>query len=374
MKFDYLIVGAGYSGCVIAEQVARHLGKTSLIVECRDHIAGNAYDYYDDSDILVHKYGPHIFHTSSKKVWDYLSAFTQWSDYVHHAQAYIEGKNVPIPFNFNSIEQLFPSVYAKKLITRLLDTYSYGLKIPILKLKETTDSDLKFLADYIYKNVFLGYTTKQWGMKPEELDSTVTARVPVYLSRDNRYFQDTYCGLPKYGYTKMFQNLLSSNKIHLLLKTDYKDIIDSVKFDKIVYTGPIDYFFDSVHGHLPYRSLRFDLKTYDASIIQEVGQLNYPNNHDYTRITEFKHLTGQTINKTTLAYEYSMLHVPGENEPYYPIPRVENHEIFANYKNEAAKLRNVYFTGRLADYKYYNMDQTVGVALQFFEKYIAKSR
>lgn len=374
MKFDYLIVGAGFTGCVLAERLSSQLGKRSLIVEKRNHIAGNAYDYYDEQGVQVHKYGPHIFHTSSKKVWDYLSKFTEWNNYIHHVNAVIEGKNVPIPFNFNSIYQLFPEKFAAKLETKLLEKYNYGLKIPILKLKETSDPELKFLAEYIYKNVFLGYTTKQWGLKPEELDKNVTGRVPVYLSRDNRYFQDTYQGIPKFGYTEMFQRIINRKDIHILLNTDYKDIIEDFKFDKLIYTGPIDYYFDYMFGELPYRSLRFDLKSYDTEEYQKVAQMNFPNNHDYTRITEFKHISQQKCSWTTVAFEYPQSHINGETEPYYPIPREDNHEVFLKYRHEADKLQNVFFSGRLANYKYYNMDQTVGVALQLFEKEIAELR
>jgi UDP-galactopyranose mutase len=373
MKFDYLIVGAGYAGSIIAERIATQLNKKCLIVEKRDHIAGNAYDYYDEHGVLVHKYGPHIFHTSNKQAWEYLSQFTEWNNYVHHVNAVIEGKNVPIPFNFNSIYQLFPQKYAEKLEKILLENYGYGLKIPILKLIETDNKDLKFLADYIYQNVFLGYTTKQWGYKPEELDPSVSGRVPVYLSRDNRYFQDTYNGIPKFGYTEMFKNILKHPNIHILLKTDYKDIIEDIKFDKLIFTGALDDFFDRVHGVLPYRSLSFDLKNFRQEKFQQVAQMNYPNNHNYTRITEFKHLTQQKVDSTTVAFEYPQEYIPDKNVPYYPIPRKESHEQYDKYLKESKKLKNVYFVGRLADYKYYNMDQITITALQKFEKVIAKN-
>lgn len=371
MKFDYLIVGAGYAGCVMAERITTELGKKVLIVDKRSHIAGNAYDYFDEHGVLVHKYGPHIFHTSSKKVWDYLSRFTKWNPYVHHVNAVVEGKLVPVPFNLNSLYTVFPQEYAKRLETKLIENYDFGLKIPILKMRETDDTDIKFLADYIYKNVFLGYTTKQWGLKPEELDYNVTSRVPVFISRDDRYFQDIYQGIPQLGYTHMFENMISHKDIKVLLKTDYKDILNDIKFDKIIYSGPIDFFFDYTHGELPYRSLRFDLVNYDTEIFQSGAQINYPNNHDYTRITEFKHLTLQKHHRTTVAYEYPQPYIIGDNEPYYPIPRKDNNDIFQKYAKDADKLKNVYFVGRLADYKYYNMDQIVGVALQKFEKFIA---
>lgn len=369
MKFDYLIVGAGFSGCILAERIATNLGKKVLIVERRSHIAGNAYDYYDENGILVHKYGPHIFHTNSKKVWDYLSKFTEWNIYYHKVLAVVDGKKIPVPFNLNSLYLIFPQKYAEKLEKQLIETFGYGVKIPILKLKETTSGELKFLADFIYEKVFLNYTTKQWGYKPEELDGSVTARVPVYISRDDRYFQDIYQGIPKHGYTKMFEKMINHPNIHILLNTDYREIIEDVKFDKLIYTGPVDYFFDYIYGELPYRSLRFEFKTINSEYFQEVAQINYPNDYDFTRITEFKHMTGQKSDLTTIAYEFPQSYIIGKNEPYYPIPKEENLEIYKKYLKEISKLNGiVYFVGRLAEYRYYNMDQIVARALNVFEK------
>jgi len=373
MKYDYLIVGAGLSGCVIAERIASQLDKKCLIIERRNHIGGNCYDYYDENGILVHKYGPHIFHTTMKKVWDYLSEYTEWIPYFHRVLAVIEGNKVPIPFNFNTIEQLFSPKVASNFEAKLLDKYEYGKKIPILKLLETEDKDLKFLADYIYKNVFLGYNLKQWGLKPEELDGNVSGRVPVFLSRDDRYFQDQFQAIPKLGYTAMISKIINHKNISLLLNEDYKNVISDIKFDKLVFTGPIDLFFDYQLGQLPYRTLQFKFKNFEQEYYQETAQVNYPNNYDFTRITEYKHLTAQKASSTTVSFEYSEPFVPGINEPYYPIPRQENNLIYEKYKELADKeTKNTYFVGRLADYKYYNMDQTVGVALQVFEKKIAK--
>ncbi|CUT00853.1 UDP-galactopyranose mutase [Candidatus Chrysopegis kryptomonas] len=369
MKFDYLIVGAGFSGCILAERIATNLGKKVLIVERRNHIAGNAYDYYDENGILVHKYGPHIFHTNSKKVWDYLSRFTEWNIYYHKVLAVVDGKKIPVPFNLNSLYLIFPQKYAEKLEKQLIETFGYGVKIPILKLKEATSGELKFLADFIYEKVFLNYTTKQWGYKPEELDGSVTARVPVYISRDDRYFQDIYQGIPKLGYTKMFEKMINHPNIHILLNTDYREIIEDVKFNKLIYTGPVDYFFDYIYGELPYRSLRFEFKTMKLEYFQEVAQINYPNDYDFTRITEFKHMTGQKGDLTTIAYEFPESYIIGKNEPYYPIPKEENLEIYKKYLKEISKLNGiVYFVGRLAEYRYYNMDQIVARALNVFEK------
>lgn len=373
MKFNWLIIGAGYSGCVLAERIATQLDQRVLIVEKRNHIGGNAYDYYNEHGHLVHKYGPHIFHTKSKQVWSYLSRFTEWRPYYHHVLAVVEGKKVPLPFNLNTLYELFPPSYAAKLEERLLSRFGFGKKVPILQLKESKDSDLSLLADYIYENVFLRYTQKQWNLKPEELDSGVTARVPIYISRDNRYFQDPYQAMPKHGYTEMFQRMIQHSNIKVLLNTHYREVMNEVSFDRAVCTGPIDEFFDYAHGEMPYRSLDFRFETLDQAQYQEVGTVNYPNDYDITRITEQKHLTGQISPKTTIVREFPQAYIPGRNEPYYPIPKPENRDRLSLYLAEAKKLNGtVLFAGRLGDYKYYNMDQAVVRALGIFEKEIAR--
>ncbi|WP_017317894.1 UDP-galactopyranose mutase [Mastigocladopsis repens] len=374
MKVDWLIVGAGYSACVLAERIANELAQRVLIVERRDHIGGNAYDYYNEHGILVHKYGPHIFHTKSKKVWDYLSQFTEWRPYYHHVLGVLEGKKVPIPFNLNTLYALFPPRYAEKLEEQLLEHFGFGVKVPILKLRESASGDLEFLANYIYDNVFVRYTAKQWELKPEDLDRGVTGRVPVYISRDNRYFQDPYQAMPKHGYTEMFRRMLAHPNIKVLLNADYREVINDIKFNRMVYTGPIDTFFDYMYGELPYRSLRFQFDTLDQEHYQEVGTVNYPNDYDITRITEQKYLSGQTSPKTTLVMEYPQAYVPGKNDPYYPIPREENRERYDLYLKEVEKLNGtVIFAGRLAEYKYYDMDQAALRALSLFEKEVANS-
>ncbi len=373
MKFDWLIIGAGYSACVLAERIATQLEQRVLIVEKRNHIGGNAYDYYNEHGHLIHKYGPHIFHTKSKEVWDYLSQFTQWRPYYHHVLGVVEGKKVPIPFNLNTLYALFPPSYAEKLEGLLLQNFGFGKKVPILKLKESSSGDLGFLADYIYDNVFLRYTQKQWNLRPEELDSGVTARVPIYISRDDRYFQDPYQAMPKQGYTEMFGQMLNHPNIKVLLNTDYKEVIDDISFNRAVCTGPIDAFFDYAHGEMPYRSIDFRFETLDQAFYQEVGTVNYPNDYDITRITEQKYLTGQVSPKTTLVREFPQAYIPGRNDPYYPIPRAENRDRLSLYLKDAKKLNgSVLFAGRLGDYKYYNMDQAVIRALGIFEKEIAR--
>lgn len=372
-KVDWLIVGAGFTGCVLAERIATQLGQKVLVVERRDHIGGAACDHLDEHGVLVHRHGPHIFHTNNEKVWDYLSRFTDWRPYYHRVLAVVEGKKVPVPFNLNSLYALFPPSCAGRLERKLIAEYGFGARVPILKLRDTKDPELRSLADYVYQNVFLGYTLKQWGLKPEDLDPSVTGRVPVHVGRDNRYFQDAYQGIPQHGYTAMFRRMLAHSNITLLLNTDYLEIAGSVRFNRMIYTGPIDSFFDYLHGPLPYRSARFEFVTLEQEWFQEVATVNYPNEHAFTRVTEYKHLSGQCLPCTTLAYEYPEAHLPGENEPYYPIPREENRERYGLYRREGEKLKGtVLFAGRLADYRYYNMDEAVARALELFEEHIAR--
>ncbi|MED3664710.1 UDP-galactopyranose mutase [Geobacillus stearothermophilus] len=383
--FDYVIIGTGFAGSVLAERIATQLNKKVLMIEKRNHIGGNAYDSYDSQGILIHNYGPHIFHTKVKKVWDYLSNFTDWHLYHHKVLGVIDGQKVPIPFNLNSINQVFPKNLAERLEKKLIENFGYNKKVPILKLREVEDTDLKFLADYIYEKVFLGYTTKQWGVTPEELDPSVTGRVPVYISRDDRYFQDPYQGMPKEGYTKLFERMLDHENIKILLNTDYKEVLQfnfetgeaslfGQKFrGQIIYTGPIDYFFDYKFGQLPYRSLNFVFEQFNQEQVQEVGTVNYPNDYNFTRITEFKHLTNQSSDKTTIVKEFSQEYIPGENIPYYPIKNENNLELYRLYKKEARKYENLIFIGRLAEYQYYDMDMVVAKALKLFEERIQLS-
>jgi UDP-galactopyranose mutase len=368
MKVDWVVVGAGFTGCTIAERLATQLNQKVLLVDRRNHVGGNAYDHYNEDGVLVHKYGPHLFHTNSENVWRYLSNFTEWRPYYHQVLAMVEGKKIPLPFNLNSLYLTMPPRLAAKLEDLLVSDFGLGAKVSILKLREHSNPDLQFLANYIYKNVFYNYTQKQWELKPEELDPSVSARVPVSVTRDDRYFTDTYQAMPKLGFTELFQKMLANKNIHVLLQTDYRSIIGSVKFNRMFYTGPIDEYFDSMHGSLPYRSLVFEQSTLDQEWFQEVAVVNYPNEQDFTRITEQKHITGQKLPKTTIVKEYPQAHRPGETEAYYPIPRPENKELCDKYLNEVRKLNgSVVFAGRLADYKYYNMDQVVARALKLFE-------
>lgn len=372
MKTDWLIVGAGLTGCTLAERIATELGQTVILIDSRNHVGGNAHDYYNADGILVHKYGPHIFHTNSQRVWDYLSRFTGWREYFHQVFGVVEGHRVPVPFNLNSIVQLFPAGLAARLEEALLRSYMYGAKVPILQLLQSDDKDLRFLADYVYKNVFLGYTIKQWGLRPEELDPSVTARVPVHVSRDNRYFQDTYQSMPAQGFSAMFDRMLAHKNIRIMLQTDYRAVEREITFKKLIFTGPMDEYFDSLYGALPYRSLRLEFETVGAEWFQETGTVNFPNEYAMTRITEFKHLSGQNHAKTTIVREYPCAYQRGETVPYYPVPRAENAGLYGRYLEEAKKLKGtVVFAGRLADYRYYNMDQAVAHALKVFEQEVA---
>lgn len=372
MKVDWLIVGAGFTGSTLAERIATQLDQTVLVVEQRDHIGGNAFDYYDDHGVLVHRYGPHIFHTNSEKVWAYLSQFTEWRPYFHRVLAVVEGKKVPVPFNLNTLYALLSPQHAATLERLLLDQYGFGTKVPILKMRESSNKDVRFLADFVYDRIFYGYTLKQWELKPEELHPSVSGRVPVFISRDDRYFQDRYQAMPAQGYTRIFQKMLRHPNIKVLLNTSSVEVVDSIKFNRMIYTGPADAFFDYIHGELPYRGLRFDFIHQDQDVSQEVAQINYPNEYDFTRITEFKHLTGQRVPGTTIAVEYPQPYERGKNEPYYPIPRDEHKQQYQLYQREMSTLDSTVFAGRLADYKYYNMDQAVARALMLFDSVIRK--
>ncbi len=378
--FDYVIVGAGYAGSIMAERIATQLNKKVLIIEKRNHIAGNCYDFKDKNDILIHKYGPHIFHTNNKKVVEYLSQFTEWSIYNHRVLAMIDGKKVPIPFNINTLHEVFPDTLAKKLEDKLLNKYAYNAKIPILELKKSTDKDLQFLADFVYEKIFVHYTAKQWGMKPEDMDSAVTARVPIFVGRDDRYFNDIYQMLPKYGYTKLFENMLNNPNIKLMLNTGFREVFKikerdiyffDQKFDGIViYTGQIDELFDYKFGKLPYRSVKMKFETLDKGYYQEVATVNYPNDYDFTRITEFKHIHQSKSDKTTILKEYPQEYIQNKSTPYYPIFTEENQEKYTLYFKYAKQFEKLVLVGRLAEYKYYDMDDIVERTLSLFEREI----
>lgn len=369
----YLIVGAGLSGVVIANRIAEVLKEKVVIIDRRSHIAGNIYDYRDENGIMIHKYGPHAFHTNDSEVWKYLSKFTDWWHYSHRVKAIVEGKAVPVPFNIDSIYSLFSTRYSEELIEALINAYGVSNKIPILDLLKSDNQKLKNLADYIYNHVFLGYTAKQWGNSPEDVDRSVMSRVPVNISRDDRYFQDTYQGIPSNGYTSMIEKMLDNDLIEVKLNVDYKNY-DKSGVKHIFYSGMIDEYYDFKFGKLPYRSLRFEVKNYSFEKYFNVAQMNYPNNYDFTRITEFKHFLPTKSSTTTVAYEYPEEFVYMKNEPYYPIPGDENAALYKQYFELSKENENITFIGRLGCYKYFNMDQIVRSSLDLIEDFFNESR
>ena len=358
--FDFLIVGAGFAGSVLAERLASQLDKKVLVVDRRSHLAGNAYDHHDDAGVLVHKYGPHIFHTNSREVFDYLSRFTAWRPYQHRVRAWIDGQLVPMPINLDTINQL----YGTSLTSFELEDFFASVAEPCAEIKTSEDVVVSRVGRELYEKFFKHYTRKQWGLDPSELDAAVTSRVPVRTNRDDRYFTDTYQSMPLRGYTRMFESMLCHPNIKLMLNTDYREIEQIFPYREMVYTGPIDEFFDLRFGKLPYRSLEFRSETRQEEWSQPVAVINYPNDNAYTRVTEFKHLTGQQHAMTSLVYEYPR----AEGDPYYPVPRSENAELYKRYKALADQTPNTHFVGRLATYKYYNMDQVVAQALATFER------
>lgn len=387
MNVDYIVVGCGLAGIVMAERIANDLNKKVLIIEQRNHIGGNCYDCYDENGILVHQYGPHIFHTNHKEVLDYLSNYTEWNIYELQLKAKIDGKEVNIPFNLNTMESLLDKDLYNRLSTKIINLFGYDTVIPILKLRENEDKEIRWLADFIYEKVYLNYMKKQWNVKPEELDSSVTERVPIYISKDNRYFKDKYQLMPKNGYTEMFKKMLDNPNIKIMLNTNAFDLIKldkekkEVKFldkkfnGKIIYTGEIDVLFDNIYGELPYRSLRFEYKNYFKEYFQDVAVISYPNSYDFTRITESKHMTGQIAPTTTVIYEYPQKYernVKGKDVPYYPIPNSENKEKYEKYKTYSENFKNIVLIGRLAKYLYYNMDQMVKLALETYKIQVKK--
>jgi UDP-galactopyranose mutase len=369
--FDWVVVGAGLTGSTLAERMASQLGQRVLVIDRRSHVAGNAYDSPDEAGTLVHRYGAHIFHTKSQTVWRYLSNFTSWYPYEHRVLADIEGKLVPLPFNLNTLGALFSRPRARAWETALLKEFGEGSRVPVLKLLEHPRNDLATLGRYVYENVFLHYTEKQWGVRPEALDPAVTSRVPVIVGTDNRYFRDPYQGIPAQGYTAMVTNMLSHPLITVALSTPYEEIKHSYPCARTIYTGAIDEFFAGGHGPLPYRSLRFEHRVLGPGRSQPVAVVNYPNDFQYTRVIEHCHFYGATPDLSTVTYEYPEPYLPGENEPYYPLPTPASHQLYNKYKAETARyLGKVFFVGRLANYKYYDMDQAVNQALQLFKRHL----
>lgn len=353
--FDYLIVGAGFAGAVVAERMARVHGKKILVVDRRDHIGGNAYDHHNEDGILVHRYGPHIFHTNSEQVFEYLSQFTAWRPYEHRVLASVDGKLVPVPINLDTVNVL----YDLSLTSESLEAFFQSKAEARPSLRTSEDVVVSRVGRDLYEKLFRNYTRKQWGKDPSELDAQVTARIPVRTNRDDRYFTDKFQAMPKHGYTRMFENILDHANIKVVLGTDYRDLLKEVSCREIIYSGPVDEYFDYRFGELPYRSLRFHHETLPQEYLQPVAVVNYPNDYAYTRITEFKHLTGQRHKHTSIVYEYPS----SSGDPYYPVPTPENGALYKKYAELAAGTSRVHFVGRLGTYRYYNMDQVVAQAL-----------
>lgn len=358
--FDWLVVGAGFAGSVLAERLASQRGERVLIIDRRPHIAGNAFDRYDEAGLLIHQYGPHIFHTNSEMIFFYLSQFTEWRFYEHRVLAQVDGKLLPVPINLDTVNRL----YGLSLDSDELEAFFAKRAEKPDEIRTSEDVVVSRVGRELYEKFFRSYTRKQWGMDPSELDKAVTARVPVRTNRDDRYFTDAFQFMPKQGYTALFERMLSHPNIEVMLGVDYREVRRAVQYGRAIFTGPIDEFFDFRFGKLPYRSLRFEHVTLDRQWHQPVAVVNYPQTEPYTRVTEYKHLTGQSHPKTSLTYEY-----PTDNgDPYYPVPQPQNALLYKRYEELARKRSDVWFVGRLATYRYYNMDQVVGQALATFKR------
>lgn len=356
MNTDVLVVGAGFSGSVVARELAEQ-GCRVLVVDKRDHVGGNAHDRRDAHGVLVHPYGPHIFHTNSQRIFDYLSRFTRWRPYEHRVLASVDGQLVPLPINIDTVNRL----YGLALDEDSIQSYFDQVREPRERIRTSEDVVLNAVGRDLYEKFFRGYTRKQWGLDPSELAASVAARIPTRTNRDDRYFTDTFQSMPLDGYTRMFERILDHPGIRVETGVDFFAQRDRLQARHLVYTGPIDAFYGHRFGALPYRSLRFEHEHLpDTARYQPVGTVNYPNEHAYTRITEFRHLTGQAHAGTSIVREYPQ----AEGDPYYPVPRPENEALFKRYEALAVGERDVTFVGRLAQYRYYNMDQCVGAALK----------
>lgn len=371
--FDCIIVGSGLAGAVVAERLANK-NKNVLVIEQRTHVGGNCYDKLNEYGILVHQYGPHLFHTNNEEVWKYLSNFTEWNEYNHYVKAFIDGKYVPIPFNLNTVYTVFPPNKSKELEQKLIHTFPYNHKISISKLMETKDDELNELASYIYEKVFKQYTEKQWGIPISEINQSVLSRVPIRISTDNRYFTDKYQAVPKYGYSKLIQKILNHPHIKIMLNTKFSEVmkfdgkqfkfLDSLYTGTVIYTGLLDELFGYKYGSLKYRSVDFKFDTILCSdTYLPSATVTYPNNYEYTRATEFKKIHPVISKYSTILREYPQKYIPGKNIPCYPVFDNENQETYQNYFKDSQKIANLVVLGRLAEYKYYDMDDIVSQAL-----------
>ncbi|MCM1283026.1 MAG: UDP-galactopyranose mutase [Muribaculaceae bacterium] len=376
--YDCIVVGAGIAGATVARLLAEQ-GKRILVIERRSHIGGNCYDRLDGHGILIHEYGPHIFHTGDGGVREFLSRFTEWYDFDHEVVAKVGSALIPIPFNLNTLHMVYEEEKAAALERKLTETYGEGSRVPLLKLRENPDADVQELAEYVYKNVFLYYTMKQWGQKPEEISPEVTGRVPIVVSYDNRYFKDAYQGVPKEGFTPMFERMLTHENIEIRLDTDCTELLTfsggKIYFQgeafagTLVYTGAIDELFGCRYGRLPYRSLDFQFEHFKQDSFQGHSVVNYTVSEDFTRITEFKFLTGQKADGTTIVREYPFAYTGAEGEiPYYAILNPENEELYEKYRRLVEDYPDFYLLGRLAEYKYYNIDAMCRRAMELAQR------
>ena len=376
--YDVMIVGAGTAGCVAARRLAEQ-GKKVLIIEKKNHIAGNCYDEKDEHGVLIHVYGPHIFHTGREHVYEFLSRFTDWYTFRHEVVANVHGQYMPVPFNLHTLKLAYGEEKAQELEEKLVRIYGMGTKVPILDLMNHPDGDLQMIGKFVYDNIYVYYTMKQWGKKPEDIDPAVTARVPVNISYDNCYFGDKYQGVPLHGFTSMFEHMVAHENIQVQLGVEAKDVLAICKgqvlyqgktFEgQVIFTGPIDEFFDCKYGRLPYRTLDFQFEYYEQDDFQGHSVVNYTVSEDYTRITEYKYLTGQTCKGTTISKEYPSAYTGANGQiPYYAIANEENHALYAKYKNEVAAIPNFHLLGRLAEYQYYNIDVMVEKAMELAEQ------
>ena len=363
MTYDYLIVGAGFAGAVLAERLASQRDASCLVIDRRDHIGGNAHDFTDAAGVLIHAYGPHYFRTNSQRIVDYLSHFTEWHRVDYRILSWTDGKFWPFPINLNTFEMLIGRGSSSEEMAATLAEW----RVPIAEPRNSEEVILAQVGPRLYEMFFKNYTRKQWRRDPRDLDPTVCGRIPIRTDRDDRFVTDRFQALPARGFTAMFEKLLGHPRIDVRLRTDYREARHEIRYRHLIYTGPIDAYFDHCYGPLPYRSLRFERETHDREFFQPAMQVNYPNDHDFTRIVEIKHATGQQLPVTTIVREFPEDYAVGK-EPFYPIPAPDTRALYERYAALAGQTAGVTFVGRLATYRYYNMDQVVGMALAEFER------
>lgn len=366
LTYDYLIVGSGFAGATLAERIASQLNASVVIVEKRDHIGGLAYDYVDINGILVGKYGAHIFHTNNEIVWKYVNRFAEFNNYVHRVDAFYQGRFFALPLNLDTINDFFGTRMSAAELPMFLDT----IREPIPYPKNAEEAVISRVGWALYEAFYRNYTEKQWGMDPRDLDASVTMRLPIRMNNDKRYFADQWQGVPKEGFAGLFQRMLANRNIHLLLNTEFKEALKGIRFNKLIYTGPIDAYFDYALGKLPYRSIDFRFETINREYFQQRAIINYPNDHEYTRCVEFKRLYQQKGVQTTVSREYPCWN---DEEPYYPVSSPKNREMYRRYRELADSTPNTLFCGRLGTYEYCNMDQCIAQALTLFETVISRS-